>query len=82
MKFQINRTRTVDWFWWWTMRSTRKVRWGSALTPRGGSEEEGWMSGPQKVVLVTVGDRVGRGGPTRMASLLELLSSRSDRAFF
>ncbi|CAL8237219.1 unnamed protein product, partial [Arctogadus glacialis] len=34
------------------------------------------MSGPQKVVLVTVGDRVGRGGPTRMASVLELLSSR------
>ena len=53
-----------------------EVRWGSALTPRGGPEEEGWMSGPQKVVLVTVGDRVGRGGPTRMASLLELLSSR------
>ncbi|CAL8338913.1 unnamed protein product [Boreogadus saida] len=57
-----------------------KVRWGSALTPRGGPEEEGWMSGPQKVVLVTMGDRVGRGGPTRMASLLELLSSRSEGA--
>ncbi|CAL8240641.1 unnamed protein product [Gadus morhua 'NCC'] len=89
-KFQISRTRTVDWFWWWTMQSTRstaagrlwasEVRWGSALTPRWGPEEEGWMSGRQKVVLVTVGDRVGRGGPTRMASVLELLSCRSEGA--
>ncbi|XP_030235338.1 uncharacterized protein LOC115560151 isoform X1 [Gadus morhua] len=94
MKFQISRTRTVDWFWWWTMQSTRstaagrlwasEVRWGSALTPRWGPEEEGWMSGPQKVVLVTqtqgLGARRHRDGPCTPVNAAGEGEGRDDAA--